>query len=92
MTTAATTIICSRDMCYLTLSPFSLGPQSAKEKARRGGPALRNPPKLSRLLVRRLPRLSQKIVVAPWSALHEELRLLTGLVVDRVVDGSEFRA
>jgi hypothetical protein len=33
MTTAATTIICSRDMCYLTLSPSSLGPQSAKEKA-----------------------------------------------------------
>ena len=49
MTTAATTIICSRDMCFLTLSPSSLGPQSAKEKARRGGPALRNPPQLARL-------------------------------------------
>ena len=37
MTTAATTIICSRDMCYLTLSPSSFGPQAAKEKAGAGG-------------------------------------------------------
>ena len=37
MTTAATTIICSRDMCYLTLSPFSLDKQSAKEKGRARG-------------------------------------------------------
>ena len=51
-----------------------------------------NPTQLARLVVRCLPRLSQKIVVAPWSALHHELRLLTGLVVDGVVDGSEFRA
>ena len=44
MTTAATTIICSRDMCYLTLSPSSLGPQSAKRKPGAGGVALRSPP------------------------------------------------
>jgi hypothetical protein len=53
---------------------------------------LNNPTQLARLVVRCLPRLSQKIVVAPWGALHDELRLLTGLVVDGVVDGSEFRA
>jgi hypothetical protein len=51
-----------------------------------------DPSELARFLVRRLPCLSQKIVVAPWGALHDELRLLTRLVVDGVVDGSEFRA
>jgi hypothetical protein len=60
MTTAATTIICSRDMCYLTLSPSSLGPQSAKEKVRAGGLALRNPPQLARLGISRLPRSALK--------------------------------
>ena len=41
--------------------------------------ALHYPSKLSRLLVGRLPRLSQKMIVAPWRALHDESRLLIGL-------------
>ena len=54
--------------------------------------ALLNPSQLASFIVRGLPRLSQKIVVAPWGPLHDELRLITGLMVDGVVDGSEFRA
>jgi len=53
-------------------------------------PHLCDPTQLASLVVGDLPRLSQKIVVAPWGALHDELRLLLGLMIDRVVDGSEF--
>ena len=54
--------------------------------------ALLNPSQFASFAVCGLPRLSQKIVIAPRCALHDELRLLTGLVVDGVVDGSELRA
>jgi hypothetical protein len=52
--------------------------------------ALLNPSQLASFVVCGLPCLSQEIVIAPRRALHDELRLLTGLVVDRVVDGSNF--
>ena len=53
---------------------------------------LYDPAQLARLVIGRLPSLSEEIVIPLWRALHDELRLVVGLVVDGVVDGSEFRA
>ena len=53
---------------------------------------LYNPTQLARLVVCRLPSLGKEIVIPAWRALHDQLRLVLGLVVDGVVDCSEFRA
>ena len=60
-----------------------LRPAIGKGKGRRGGSALHNPSQLTRLVVGGLPCAGQESVVAAWSALRDELRLVPRLVIDR---------